>query len=352
MTFRELNRRKNIYLRQLKARVVKWLLDKPNPNCFSPKNLPSIRKVLFLRNDNKLGDMIVSTFAFRELKKQLPSVEISVLAGPNSAQILRGNPYVGRIFIYKKGFFSLLKLGRLLQKEHFDLYIDLDKQPIAQTLYLLYCIRPRFAFGFNRQEYQLYNITRPFSFDCHITQWHAKVFETLGLRPPLGGYDLYLPEDSVRRAAVFFQHLPPRKTILVNLFAASRHRCLCVNQLKKLLTLLPTYNIVIVGEGSRVKKLKEDWYFSSDHLFWQPENASLFDVFALIQAGDLLISPDTSFVHAASALGKQQICIYKASDKPNQKVWAPLQDAVIINAPDEFADLDIALVAEKVKKYI
>lgn len=78
MTFRELNRRKNIYLRRLKARVVKWLLDKPNPNCFSPKDLPSIRKVLFLRNDNKLGDMIVSTFSFRELKKQLPSVEISV----------------------------------------------------------------------------------------------------------------------------------------------------------------------------------------------------------------------------------------------------------------------------------
>lgn len=353
MKLRELNHNKNALLRQLKARAVKWLLDKPNPNCFSPKDLPSIRKVLFLRNDNKLGDMIVSTFSFRELKKQLPSVEISVLAGPNSAQILLGNPNINHIVIYKKGLRHLFKLGKLLKQEHFDLYIDLDKQPTAQTLYLLYCIQPRFAFGFNRREYQLYNITCPFSFDSHITRWHTKVFESLGLQAPSGGYDLYVPAGSVCRAEAFFQGLPKRKNVVVNPFAASRHRCLCAEQITILARLLPACNIILVGEASRLENWRQSLKdVGAEHLFWQPENTSLFDVFALIQSGDLFLSPDTGLVHAASALGKKQVCIYKSSDSVNQKIWAPLGPASIINAPDEFADLDMTLVAGEVKKYI
>lgn len=352
MTFRELNRRKNALLRKLKTWVAKFLLDEANPNCFSPKDLPSIRKVLFLRNDNKLGDMIVSTFSFRELKRQLPSVEISVLAGPNSAQILQGNPYVDHIFIYKKGLRNLFKLGKLLKQERFDLYIDLDKQPTAHTLYLLYCILPRFAFGFNRQGYQLYNITCSFSFASHITQWHSKVFESLGLQVPSGGYDLYLPSDSVVRAEAFFQSLPQRKNVVVNPFAASRHRCLSAEQIKMLVKLMPAYNIVLVGEAARLKNLCQSLKDIGVNLFCQPENTSLFDVFALIQAGDLFVSPDTGLVHAASALEKKQVCIYKSSDFINQKVWAPLGSAAIVNAPDEFTDLDMVLVVNEVKKNI
>lgn len=353
MNWRQLNHRKNEWLRTLKTKVVTWFVDEPNPHHFSPGEMSSVRKVLFLRNDNKIGDMIVSTFAFRELKKQLPSVQISVLAGPNSAQILQGNPYVDRVFIYKKGLRQLFRLGRLLKQEHFDLYIDLDKQPSAQTLYLLSRIQPRFAFGFNRQQYRLYNITMSFAFGVHITQWYANVFKALGLQAPAGGYDLFLPEDSIRRAEEFLGRLPRRPNIIVNMFGASRYRCLCDGQIKAFAGLMPNCNVVVVGEARRVETFKNSFHHQNiSNLFWQPKNSNLFDVFALISAGDVFLSPDTGLVHAASALGKKQVCIYKSSDLANQQVWAPLGPAAIIQAPDSFADLDMHPVADEIKKYI
>ena len=353
MNFRELNHKKNFYMRHLKLKVGKFLFDAKNKNHFMVSQVTNFKKILFLRNDNKIGDMIVSTFAFRELKKQLPSVEISVLAGPNAAQILQGNPYVDHVFIYKKGFQHLFWLGRMLKQEHFDLYIDLDKQPTAQTLYLLSRVRPRFAFGFNRQEYRLYNITAPFAFDAHITQWYAKVFEILGLQNPSGGYDLFLPENSIRRAEEFLRCLPPRPNIIVNMFGASRYRCLCAEQIKTLVKLMPNYNVVVVGEARRVENFKNSFHNQDmPNLFWQPKHSTLYDVFGFIGAGDLFLSPDTGLVHAASALGKKQVCIYKSSDLINQKTWAPLGPAVIIQAPDSFSNLDMKLVANEIEKYI
>lgn len=82
---------------------------------------------------------------------------------------------------------------------------------------------------------------------------------------------------------------------------------------------MPNCNVVVVGEARRVETFKNSFHHQNiSNLFWQPKNSTLFDVFALISAGDVFLLPDTGLVHAASALGKQQVCIYKSSDLANQ----------------------------------
>ena len=98
--------------KKIKAYLLRLFTRKKN-NVFDLKN---VKTVLVMRYD-RIGDMIVSTPIFRELKKHNQDIEITVLASKNNQDIIKHNPYISEIFInYKNNllqdFFTLLKLRR------------------------------------------------------------------------------------------------------------------------------------------------------------------------------------------------------------------------------------------------
>ncbi len=328
MGFREWNRKKNLWLRAFKARAAQMLLDKQNPNRFTPAESGTIRKVLFLRHDNKLGDMIVSTLAFRELKKRLPQAEISVIAGPTAAKIIENNPHVSHIFLYKKNLSSVWRLGRRLARERFDLFIDMDKENSLETLLLLRLVRPRFAFGFNRHNVQMYNITTAFDFTkFHVTEWHKTAFKTLGLLEDNtfdASYDLFIPAEAQNAARTFLKTLPAnRKTVIFNPFAASKHRCFNFTQAKQTAKQLADSNVVLVGPPNALDSFGVG-ESCPNNLFKAPQELcrtyGVWASIALLAEADLLVSPDTYIIHAAAALKKPVCALYAPADGTS---WYP-----------------------------
>ncbi len=350
MNIRELNRKKNLYLRRLKAKAGKLLFDRKNKNRFTPSQLKTFKKILFLRNDNKIGDMIVNTLAFRELKKQLPHAKIYVLAGKASAKIIENNRNVSGIFTCRKKFLDTLTTGLKLRKKHFDLYIDLDRENTFLTHLLLFLIKPRFAFGFNKKDFNSYNITAPLAFDeNHITAWHCAMFKALRLEKPQINYDLFVPNSLKKEVQKQLNKLPKTKGfIALNAFASSKHRCLSALQIRQLAESLPQYNFILIGPNDKAGELKNA--AGCKNIFTAPQG-DIFTSFAVIAVTDLLITPDTCFVHASAALDKKQISIYKQSDKSNQTIWQPLNSkAVILQAPDEFYALPAAEIIQTATK--
>lgn len=355
MGFRAWNRKKNLWLRTFKARAAKAFLDHKNPNRFTPAERKNIRKVLFLRHDNKLGDMIVSTLAFRELKKSLPQAEISVIAGPAAAAIIENNPNISRIFLYKKKLSDIWKLGKKLAQEKFDLLIDMDQENSLETILLLRLINPRFAFGFNRQNVQMYNITVPFDFTkFHVTGWHKKAFQTLGLlqenQPFDTSYDLFIPADARTAARDFLHTLPTRrKTIVFNPFAASKHRCFSFKQAIQTAGNFPQANVILVGPGEALNLFGAGENFPPN-LFKTPSalcrTYGVWASIALLAEADLLISPDTYIVHAAGALHKP-VC---AAFTPINKItWGPCGQSVILDVSQgqDFNTVDLSNLARQ-----
>ena len=43
-------------------------------------DLSKIKRILFLRTDGKIGDYIISSFIFREIKKYYPNIKIDVVS--------------------------------------------------------------------------------------------------------------------------------------------------------------------------------------------------------------------------------------------------------------------------------
>lgn len=354
MGFREWNRKKNLWLRAFKARAALSILDKQNPNCFTPAELPNIRKVLFLRHDNKLGDMIVSTLAFRELKKRLPQAEISVITGPAAAKIIENNPHVSHIFLYKKNLFAVWRLGRRLAREKFDLFIDMDQQNSLETLLLLRLVRPRFAFGFNRQPVKMYNITLPFDFSAHhVTEWHQAVFNTLGLTDGTDfntSYDLFIPTDARQAASDFLNTLPPEsKKIIFNPFAASKHRCFSFEQAKQAAEQFVDAHVILVGPPDDLAIFGEGKTFPANLLKAPSKMCQHYGIWAslaLLAEADLLISPDTYIVHAAAALKKTVCALYAPTDGTS---WYPknIRYQIKTQFQGDFSTFDISQLFNK-----
>ncbi len=78
-----------------------------------------IKSILFLRYD-RIGDMVLSTAALRALRKGYPRAKITVLASDRNCEILKHNPNIDEILIYK----GIPWFIRVLRPRRFDLVID------------------------------------------------------------------------------------------------------------------------------------------------------------------------------------------------------------------------------------
>ncbi|MDR1123960.1 MAG: hypothetical protein LBL61_05110 [Elusimicrobiota bacterium] len=338
MDFRELNRRKNYALRRFKTYLAKLFLDRRSPARFTPSKLKEIRRIALLRNDDKIGDMIVATMLLRELKKQLPLARIMVLAGPRAAEVISNNRNVGDIVICVKNFRRILKAGIALRRQNFDLFIDMDERPLWHTLLLLRLMNPKYIFGFNRGGYGLYNINAVCDFNGgHITALHRKMFEILRLQKPADGYDIFVPKALRERAKKFFEALPRAAgNIIFNPFAASKHRALSYAQAEETARALPSYNFVLTGAPRELAAFTAGRVLPPNLHAAPAREEGLFWSFALLAASDAVITPDTAIVHAAVAFDRPLLALYRGGGNGTMPLWGPglnARRARIITAP-------------------
>jgi heptosyltransferase-4 len=111
--------------------------------------------------------------------------------------------------------------------------------------------------------------------------------------------------------------------IVLNPFAASKHRSFPFSKLQSLISLLEKqFNCSIFVIGHKNNKL---YSLENDRTF-----ICLFDNIlesaSLIKYSDVIITPDTSIVHIASAFNKKTVALYLDYSKVFEKIniiWAP-----------------------------
>ena len=125
--------------KKIKANLLKLFTNKKN-NLFDIKKS---KNVLILKYD-RIGDMVVTTPIFRELKKAYPEISISVLASKLNKDVIKNNPYIDEVYTnYKNNilhdFPTLLKL----RKKNFDVCIELEHSVIPHAIFRLKVINPK-----------------------------------------------------------------------------------------------------------------------------------------------------------------------------------------------------------------
>lgn len=343
---RKINRAFQDYMREKRLRLGKYIWDRKRDKeeiksgNFIEKN--NIKKILFMRYDGKIGDMVINTLMFREIKKKYPYIEIGVVTKGGAKAVIENNPNVDKIYEYKKDRKSIKKLSLEIAAEKYDLLIDFSEMLRVNQMMLINLCKARFNMGLNKENWKIFDIsyTKPTGY-IHVTEIYKNILEKLGIKNIDISYELFFIERQKSKIGELLKKLKHKKIVVFNPFAASKHRNINLENIVKIgkIILEDENNILMfIGEEKRKKELENVMRELGNNTFF-PEFKDIMETSYLISKADLVITPDTSIVHISAAFKRKLIAIYridgKAENEINRYLWGPnYKEAVQIFSKD------------------
>ena len=332
---KRINRIFQDYMRAKRLKIGKYIWDRKEKakivegDNFLKDN--SIKSILFLRYDGKIGDMIVNSLMFREIKKVYPDIRIGVIARGAAIDIIKDNPNVDKIYKYYKDRKKIKDLALKIKEEKYDLLIDFSEMLRVNQMMLINLCRARINTGLDRKDWELFDLSiesgKDFKWTEHITKRYLAYLIKLGLKKENIdiSYDIYLENE--KKYEAFFNEIKESKKLILNPYGASKHKSFSIETLENIITYLKDKDIAIILTyfGDKYKELEflEKKY---KYVYIPKKIESILDTAILIKKGDYVISPDTSIVHIASAFNKKMITVYPPKGGKygvDHLVWAP-----------------------------
>ena len=129
----------------------------------------------------RIGDVLMTTSATRELRKTFPQARITYLTEAPSDQVLYGNPNIDEVMLWprRKGLRRALATVREIRRKNFDLVVDFFSNPTSAMITGLSGAPRRIGFAFRGRRWAY---TDPLP----IVQLPYSAQHKLGLLAPLG----------------------------------------------------------------------------------------------------------------------------------------------------------------------
>ena len=363
---RKLNRIIQDYMREKRLKIGKYIWDrKKNKEEIKPGNFienNDIKKILFMRYDGKIGDMIINTLMFREIKKKYPSIKIGVVTEEGAKEVIENNPNVDEIYTYNK---NIKRLSFKIAEEKYDLLIDFSEMLRVNQMALINLCKARFNIGIDREKWKLFDISVnsgiDFKWTDHITERYSAYLKKIGFKENEidKKYDIYIKETEKYKE--FLEKIRGKKRVVLNPYGASKHKSFNLETLDKLIKYLETIDVkvILIYFGDKYKEL-EKLKVDNKNVYIPKNIETIQDTAYLIKKSDLVITPDTSIVHLASALNKNNISVYPPKGGKygvDHLVWAPkTKDTRVIFCKDkrsQYDEIDInTFDFEEMKKMI
>lgn len=153
------------------------------------------KRILVIRLDN-MGDVIMSTGVFRQLKKRYPEAKITGLVGAWGEPVLRNNPNVAEVIVHNCPWFNpqgrknyigwffrdYPAVLRRIRSGRFDLGIDL-RSDFRHILFFLFWGGAKYRFGHDRSGGEfLLNEKIPYPDFVHEIEKNFQILEPLGIK--------------------------------------------------------------------------------------------------------------------------------------------------------------------------
>ncbi|MEY3386330.1 MAG: hypothetical protein RIR53_1141 [Bacteroidota bacterium] len=293
----------------------------------------SVQRVLLLRQD-RIGDVLVSTPIIRALRRLMPHAQIDMVLSTNNIAVRQAvADQVDHIHVFKKSLLHLVVLRRRLRRQRYDLVIDLMDNASSTSALLISGARATFSIGVDKVNRGVYTHVVPLADQTrvHIVERIARLLWPLGV--DLRGEDLRLSfplTDTQRQHAASLMTDPHGRPVLaVNTSGSDVHR---MYPEKLMITLLQRVSERWCQEGPGAVKLRiisAPMHSDMAHRIGQacgidvvPPQSSYASFAACIAAADMLLTPDTSAVHAAAAHGVPSVVLF-SQDSRGLMPWLP-----------------------------
>jgi ADP-heptose:LPS heptosyltransferase len=302
---------------------------------------PPYQKILFLRFD-ALGDMILSFPVYRAARSALPDAHLDVLCSRKNVILLQEAGLVDDLLIAGKNPLELIKLIFDIRKRNYDLIINLVTRP-SFTFGLVARLggpksiriaseQEQFSYFYNR------NLNLPPKADIHMMKRKFLVCQDIinteisHTDTPWISYDENLKEKAgeLFGGLISEWNLPAekRRIAAVNLTAGLERREWPVDKYIDTLKIqIEKYQDWIDGWvvfTDPVKSEKTDIVVSEvnhPRIVALPAQSDFRVIMEFLSLMTVLITPDTSIAHAASAMGTPVLVLTIGE---NKTVWDPV----------------------------
>jgi ADP-heptose:LPS heptosyltransferase len=294
-------------------------------------------KILFIRL-NRIGDALVTTPLLKNIKAKL-GCKIYVLASKNNYFIFENSLLTDEIIIYRKDLVGISKLIKMINKTGFDAIVDLHDDVSSTVSYVMAFSKSKYKFGLEKENDKLFThkIKKLDPAKHHIIDRVMEFSKLFNVQVDASCVNIvysYSKEAGEKSKIFLEKHFCNGKFLLgINISAGSEARFWGIENYKKLIYDLSGYkiNLLLMCSENDLQKAME---ISGTKLpiFYRP----IFDEFcSMINHLDLLLTPDTSIVHIASAFEVPVFGLY-VKYNTNNRIWSPYKskfDCVITEEP-------------------
>lgn len=332
----KINRMFQDFMRPKRLALGKWRWDRKKSHLknrvaiIDRKNIIeelSIKSVLFLRGDGKIGDMVINSLMFRELKKTYPELTIGVVVKGGAKDIISNNPHIDHIYDYSSSSSKVKKLAQHIETAGYDLVIDFTEMLRVKQMMFINLCTAKYNLGINKQDWNLFDLTINYQDkDLHISAKYAAILKVLGIAKPNLSYDIHIDKQSVKQTEVFLEQVKESKLVIINPYGASKHRTLTIETVKKIvdgLIKIEDWAISFVFPPEKKSEIKALCDSYQSKVYINEQLKGIQDTACLIKSADYVITPDTSIVHLAVAFERPMLAIYRRELGNNAKLWGP-----------------------------
>jgi len=316
---------------QIKAYILRRITRKNSIDF----DIKKAKNILFLRYD-RIGDMVISTPVFRELKLVYPDINIIVLASKDNQGVLANNPYVDKVFTnHKNNLLSDLSLLLKLRKQKLDICVEFDHSVVPHAIIRLRIIKPKKVisvakdgrYGLKGEDLKLYDYFTEKTKDSHFRDIWLNTLNPFYIVPKSTKYELFCTDQQKQKATDFLFRFDQKILIGINIKGAVKGKEITLDKLKGICTGLyeatKEVQIILLSSPKTYRNIVElSMNIKLHYVMPGFKTESILDAAALIQNLNLIITPDTSIVHIASAFDVPVLSIHE-NNRDSYSLFAP-----------------------------
>ncbi len=282
------------------------------------KKIPAVQTlhhILILRGEGSLGDAVLSSACYREIKKANPQIKITVACFGSAYEYFLHYPYVDEVFKLpirriirpNQRWVSLILAALKLRKRHFDLVLDSSYKPFWN-----WRLFKKIAGG-GRVLDNYTSPVQPFGAPSgHSSEHEAAILKLLGIADPNPAYELPVPADTQQAVALWLARQKCFRYLLLNPSGSVAARSFRAETLRELCAALRRLRLpfVVPAMASKAEELRK--IFSNEKDVFVKQTDNVFELFELVRRSVAVLTPDTSVVHIATGFERPTLAFYNA----------------------------------------
>ncbi len=241
------------------------------------------------------------------------------------------------IYVFPKSLWGRISILLLLKRNKYDLIVDLYDNPSFSSSILVRFTKPKFSLGFDKENRNVYThiVSLPDKMKVHIVDRLGQLLLPFGLENYDVNFDFLvkksnpLPSKKKKRVGIVVSGSSPAKFWGLN----------NISQLIKMMNEKLDYEIVVFG--TKEHKSLIEYLNQLNNTIIAPFTDDFDEFVAMVASCDYIVTPDTSVVHLASALGIPVVVLYTFVDERFGMPWFPYKTKfeAILSKKDSYADI-------------